>query len=412
MHAVEFTTDCGAKLFFIATSRVRSLAMGVLVKAGSRDEILPQESGLAHAFEHMVFRGNAKFATSDALTGYLEKVGGKVDANTDKETTFYHAVMPAEYAERGVEHLYHLVSTPIFHSRYIPPEIQNLIGEIKERNDDPEELVDDLSDEIMYGIHPLGKPILGTIESLNNLTRENFQHWQERFYHPSNFTFVVVGNAKAKEILALFNKYFKYTTAKPRNNRAFISNCTPKQRHFALNKDVEQLHVSLVAPIGGADRISTNALNLFEYMIDGGMSFPIFQELRERHGLGYRVGAEMRSESDIGVFKISMGIDPEKLDLALKAIFKIIRTSASDQQLFDEAKGLLLGRMAIEYEGTPAVLEKIVDDIVLEGRPKLIEETLKEIKEIKLEEVVKAVEKYLRQENFVQVFIAPNGVSM
>lgn len=412
MHAIEFRTDCGAKLFVIATSRVRSLAMGVLISAGTRDEILPQESGLAHACEHMVFRGNAKFAASNVLTGHIEKVGGEVNAWTDQEVTFYHAVIPAEYAERGVEYLYHLVSTPTFHSRYISPEISNIIGEIRSRNDAPEELVNDTSDEILYGSHPLSKPVLGTVDSVSKLTKQDFIRWQERFYHPNNFTFIVVGRVRPKEILALFNRFFHERSTKTPNNRDRIVSCQPAKKQLILNKEVEQLHLMLAAPIGGANENSTKALSLFEVMVDGGMSFPFFQELREKHGLGYKIGAAMALWSDIGAFKIYVGIDPEKLDVAIKAIFKIIRASASNRQLFNEAKELLLGKISIQYENTADILDKLACDVTLEGRPKLIEETLEEIKNIKPEEVVSAVEKYLKPENFIRVIIAPNGFSI
>ena len=127
MRVVKLQTDCGAPLFVAEMPHVHSIALGILVRAGTRDEICPEESGLAHAFEHMVFRGNQRFRTSEQLTGYLEKLGGDVNASTSPETTFFHATVPGRYLPESVEYLYHLVSTPTFRSQYIAPQMDNIV---------------------------------------------------------------------------------------------------------------------------------------------------------------------------------------------------------------------------------------------------------------------------------------------
>lgn len=425
MSAARFVTDCGAPLFVIEIPNAKNVALGALVHAGARDEN-PRQTGLAHAVEHMVFRGNAKFPSSDLLTGHLEKIGGEVNAWTSKEATFFHALVAPDYLKQGVEYLRHLVTSPAFRRRYLPPEMNNIIGEIKSRNDCPEELVKDLSEEVLFGKHPLGKRILGTVKSVSDFTRDDFLDWHRQFYNPRNFAFIAVGavesggiptmiNPKWNPTLKIFNQFFRYSDWGPsgvQNIRRSVPLPVPGAKRFVLRKDVEQVHLVLTALINPGQSRSTRALRLFQQMLDGGMSFPLFQELREKRGIGYKVEAKFIPFSDSGLFQIYVGVSPEKLESVLQATRRIIQTTGTNRKLFREAKGSLLNAMAADSPDSEKILDQAAEDISLAGKPKSLEQNLAEIKKVKLSEVSGAVRQYLKPENFVQTMIVPKRISV
>lgn len=408
LQAVKLTTNCGAPLFVVEMPNANSVATGVLVNAGTRDEIWPGQAGLAHAFEHMVFRGNAKFPTSQAVAGYLEKVGGKVNAWTNQEMTFFYNVVPANHFEKAADYLHELLATPTCGPRDIELEMQNIVEEIKRFNDTPMALALDTSESLAYGDHPLANHTLGTAETVSAFNHDHFVQWQKKFYNPGNFSFLVVGRISPDEALKAFNAYFLEPSG-IRNLRQPISSWSLKEKSAVLEKDINQANVALAAPIASASHRSTKALALFQAMLNGGMSFPLFQEVREKRGLCYHVAVYVSAATDAGVFQFFVGTSPEKVGLALKTIFEVTGANRANEKLFEEAKELLKGRIALSNEAPAAMLSKLAYDIALEGRPKLVQETLEEIEGITLKEVTDAVDQYLGQENFVRVFVAPKG---
>src|SRR3989344_1355732 len=206
MNLRELTTRCGIKLYVVEMPNVQSVACGVLVHAGTCDENWPKEAGLAHAFEHMVFRGTSEFPTSKELTGYLERIGGYVNAWTWKEMTFYFNAVPKHRVDRSINYLYELLVAPQFRSEFISTEMSNIVEEIKRANDDPSGLVGDIADEVLYGEHPLAKRTLGTIEAVKSFTHDDFVRWHDAYYHSTNLVFLVVGNISAEEALRLIDE--------------------------------------------------------------------------------------------------------------------------------------------------------------------------------------------------------------
>lgn len=406
LKAVKLTTDCGAPMFVVEMPNANTIATGILVKAGSRDEFWPEEAGLAHAFEHMVFRGNAKFPTSQAVTGYLEKIGGRINAQTNQEITFYHNIVPANHFGKAVDYLNELLTTPAFNPKDIGLEMQNIIEEIKRFNDNPMSLALDTSELTAYGDHPLANQPLGIAKVVTSFVQKDFNAWLEKFYHAGNFSFIVVGKISPNDALKAFNYHFTKPKRLP-NTRLPISSFKPKKKLVIIKKDIKQTNIALAAPIAGADQRSTKALELFRAMLNGGMSFPLFQEVRRKRGLCYHVAAIVSPATDAGVFQFYVGTSPKKAQIALKTIFEVVKTNRANAELFEEAKELLKGRIALRNESPADILPKLALDIALEGKPKLIQETLEEIASITLDEVTAAVDKYLKPESFVQVFVAP-----
>jgi predicted Zn-dependent peptidase len=420
MEFVKLETACGRPLHVYEMPHAHGVANGILVDVGTRDEDwqrnsigIEKEAGLAHAFEHMVFQGNREFPTSVDITAYLEGVGGDCNAWTDKETTVFYNMVPAKNRDRSLKSLYNMVSTPLLREENIVTEMQNVIQEINRYKDNPATYVDMiLVDETIYGDHPLAKCGLGTPEAVAAFTRDDFLRYHERFYHPGNYTFLAAGNVNADLVRESWDKLFADNGNKTPNLRASINSIRREERVKVIRKEIDQVHICLGAPIGAANERSTKALKLFTNMIGGGMSFPLFQEVRDKRGLCYHVNAETTPRSDLGRFNIYVGTDPKRWREAVKVIFEVVQSNMQNETLFQKAKRMLIGKAALTFDSPARILEQAAQDISFEGTPLSPKEIIEQIESIGLQEVTQAAEKYLSPENFVQAFIAPKDFEL
>ena len=418
MKIKTLTTACGAPLYVVEMPHLQSVISGVLVKVGTRDEYWPQEAGLAHAFEHMVFRGNARFSDSRSLSSAIENLGGHLNAYTNKEQTFFYNRLPKNQFREAFPHLASLIDTPLFPESAIPLEMQTVLEEIKQYNDDPEAVVGLVAEELLFGPNHLARNVLGTSEAVSNFNDNDFQHWREELYHPYRFCFFVVGNVRADEMLESVNASFGgYPHGKLifRHHADLVTlseNQSPQQTLKIVHRDVEQLKVCLLAKVPVSFNSESVALGFYAKMISSGMSSPLFQEVREKRGLCYSVGASKYSYSSDGVFSISIGTSPEKFSQALETIFAVIAENAANKDLFEKTKEKVYGITSIHYDDPFNILNKIVEEAIVLGAPETVEKSLEKIHNISLDRVKEAVEKYLQRDRFVTAIVAPRGFKL
>jgi len=403
----ETKTKSGVSLWTLSSSNYNSVAMGVIIKCGTRDEIWPKEAGIAHALEHMHFQGTTDFPNSLNLIECVEEVGGRINAFTNNERTFYLARVPNDHAERAVHVISEQIKNSIFPEDKIPIEMKNIVQEIKRRNDDPQKYLWLISKEFVYGNHPLGRDVLGTEESVLAFTKDDFLAFKKRYYNSSNYVFVAVGNITENEALRLFDKYFVDDLEKNSNNRKDEKVADKTNKQFVKNKELDQLHVSLDALIGRGEDKGSLYLEFFRDMISGGMSFPLFQEVRDKRGLCYSIGASITKRMDVGNFNVYVGTDPKRYKEAIDATLDVIERSKSDVNLLNKVKNLKLGKLMLNYENTQDIIMWAANDILFLGKPRGFEEIKKEIEEVKIEDIEKSVNKYLKPELIFTTMLAP-----
>jgi len=394
-------------LWTLSSPNYNSVAVGVIIKCGTRDEIWPKEAGIAHALEHMHFQGTESFPSSMKLTEYIEETGGRMNAFTNNERTFYFSRVPAGHAERAVCVISEQINKPIFPEEKIPIEMKNIIQEIGRRNDNPQGYLWMLSQKFIYNNHSLARDVLGIEESVSAFTRDNFLAFKKRYYDPSNYVFIAVGDIEENEALKLFDKYFEEKSKIEPNNRKNEKVKTRPEKQFIENKDVNQLHISLDALIGEGKDNTSLYLEFFRDMISGGMSFPLFQEVRDKRGLCYSIGASITKRSDIGCFSIYVGTDHKRCKEAISATLEVIEKFKSDEGLLEKVKNLKLGQLMLKYEDTQQIITMAVNDILFLGKPRGFEELKKEIEEVTIENVEESVKKYLNPESIFTTMLAP-----
>jgi len=404
---VRLVSKIGIPIYFYRLPYAKTVSLGVMVKAGTRDE-KSQEAGLAHATEHMVFR-STNMQKKD-FKARIEDVGGDINANTSKERTFYHCHLPHKKMERGFEILAQLVNPVSFKERDIKIEMNNIIQEMKMYQDDPTRYAVNLYLETVYGSHPLARRVIGFEKSVLSLRSEDFIRFTNRFYCPANFRFIIVGDVKTDKVQKLFDKYFANLNNKnqPANERESIIGAQPTKQKVEIARDIDQAHTFMGATTTPAKSRDHLALQIFSSMISGGMSFPLFKRVRENsEGLCYRVYAETLEYADLSNFFVYVGTEPKKRDKAIKLILKVIEESKDSQQLLDRTKSLIMGQLDFAFSSPGVILSQAVDFLSAKEEVPDYQKTIDKIKSIKLSEIKKAVEKYLDPKRLVRVTVLP-----
>ncbi len=403
----KIITKSGAPLWTLTLPHLNSVAAGALVFSGSRDEDWPQEAGIAHALEHMHFQGTENFQTSKDVSAYIEEIGGTINAWAWKEMTFYNVRVPAVYKQRAIHIISEQLNKSLFPGEKIATEMKNIIQEIKERNDDWPRFASVANSQLVYKNHPLSKDTLGLENSLLSFKKNNFLNFKNRYYNPGNYAFIVAGKITQDEASAIFDEYFSKEKNIKRNIRQVEKLTIKNEKKQIINKDTKQLHVVLSAVSGAAKDKESLYLDFFRDMISGGKSFPLFQEVRNKKGLCYAIGASLDKWSDVGKFNVYIGTDPKRYKEAIDVILEVIEKYKSNEVLLNKVKNLKIGKLDLLCENTSDIINTAAKDITFIGEPRDYKKTIEEIKEVNIDDIKKAVDRYLKPELIFTTMVAP-----
>ena len=291
---------------------------GYQIAAGTRDEVAGEE-GLAHFCEHVTFKGTAR-RNAYQIINELEKVGGELNAFTNKEDTTFYAAIHRDYFRKAVD----LLSDIVFHSEYpqteIDREVEVICDEIESYNDSPAELIYDEFENIVFSGHPLGHNILGQAEQLHGYTTEDARRFTSRHYRPDNAVFFVYGDIVFDKIVKLLeaehhrdgSDYSIFEGNSIIRNRHDVLPPLQPVREYVRHKDTHQAHVMIGCRAYDIGHPRRMALYLLNNLLGGpGMNSRLNLSLRERHGLVYTVESMMVSYGDTGLWTVYFGCDPK-----------------------------------------------------------------------------------------------------
>ena len=350
------------------------------IRCGTRDEE-GYHSGIAHFTEHTLFKGTAHKSAA-VVNGYLDRLGGELNAFTTKEEIVLHATVLKEDLPKAAGLLFELATEAVFPDKEIETEKGVVIDEIHSYKDSPADEVYDRFEEDLYAGHPLGRPILGTPASVRRITSEELQRFVKEHFTPDRMAFTMMADIDEarmeKEIRTLAGKFFPLNGAKVDTvfgSTAGTKGQTVKTARFDRTVDKRNHEVNAViggaAPslYGGQDRI---AAVLLANILGGPASNSILNNvLRERNGWVYGVECGYTQYSDTGIMAISLGCDKDNLEKCFKAISKAIR-ELQDKPLSDRklkaAKKQLLGQLAISSESGEAQCLSMGKSLLAFGR--------------------------------------------
>ncbi len=391
---------------------VRSASIGVWIDVGSRDE-RDDEVGASHFIEHMLFKGT-KTRTAREIASSLESVGGSLNAFTGREHTCYFARVLDEHIEKALDVLSDILKNPLFNPSHLEKEREVIISEIKELEDSPADLVHDLLMSAMWKRNPLGKPIIGNVESVKRLTRAQLISFMKRNYASPRMVIAASGNFKHEELLNKVRRKFKFRSCS--SSLASEDQQLPpaEPNRMVTNKKTAQIHISLGVPIFPYGDNRRYAALVLSNILGGGMSSRLFQSIRERLGLVYSVYTFLDFFEDAGVFGIYMGTHRRNtlkvIEVTLKEIQKIKRDTLSSDEL-SHAKYQLKGNLLLALESTSNRMNRLARyELFLHDYVDL-DHTINSINKIKTKDVIQVAEEFLAPDRMAAVVLGPVGKS-
>ena len=370
---------------------VRSASVGVWVNVGSRDEG-PTVAGAAHFLEHLLFKATPT-RTAVEIAQAVDAVGGELNAFTAKEHTCYYAHVLDDDLELAVDLVSDVVLRGSCESHDVELERDVVLEEIAMRDDDPEDALGDVFFAAMFGDHPLGRPVIGSVDSVAGMTRSQLHSFHVRRYIPERMVVAVAGNVDHDVVVALVRKYFGRNLVKgrrPQPPRKGTGRLAGRPGLAVLDRDCEQTHLSLGVRIPGRHWPQRWPLAVLNTALGGGLSSRLFQEIRERRGLAYSVYSSIDTFADGGTLSVYAGCLPERFDEVVRLTTEVLGAVARDGITEAEwriAKGSMRGGLVLGLEDSASRMNRLGRSELNYGEYRTISRTLADIDGVTLEDV-------------------------
>ncbi|MGV9800536.1 M16 family metallopeptidase [Mycobacterium sp. NPDC003449] len=381
---------------------VHSASVGVWVGVGSRDEGR-SVAGAAHFLEHLLFKATPTRSAAD-IARSVDAIGGELNAFTAREHTCYYAHVLDTDLELAVD----LVADVVLRGRCAAEDVEVerdvVLEEIAMRDDDPEDTLGDVFLSAMFGDHPVGRPVIGSVESISAMTRAQLHSFHVRRYTPERMVLAVAGNVDHDEVVALARQYFGprlidgRATVPPRKGAGRVAG---RPSLLVVDRDGEQTHVSLGVRTPGRRWKHRWALSVLNTALGGGLSSRLFQQIREERGLAYSVYSTVDTFADSGALSIYAGCLPERFDEVVRVTTDVLEQVARDGLTEDEcriAKGSLRGGLVLGLEDSASRMHRIGRSELNYGEHRSIEHTLELIDAVTLDEVNAVAQQLLTRE--------------
>src|SRR5680860_533160 len=360
---------------------VRSVSVGIWIDAGSRDE-KPQVAGASHFLEHLLFKGTARRSAQE-IAESLDAVGGDMNAFTSKEYTCFYARCLDRDLPLAVDVLGDMMTSSRVRSADVDAERDVVLEEIRMHLDTPDDLVHSLWSEAFFREHPLGREVLGSVDSITNMTRAQVHRYYRRAYVPANLVIAAAGNLDHDRLVELVGDVFGGIEDPGTPLRKSVPPLQPEPAAAFTKKPTEQVHLVLGGPglARGDDRRWAAAV--LNQALGGGMASRLFQEVREKRGLVYTVYSYQEVHGDVGAFAVYAGSAPQRAQEVLQVVTTELAKARGDglsEAELARAKGNLTGSLVLSLEDTGSRMSRLGLSLIT-GTPLLT-----------LDEVVAAVE--------------------
>lgn len=373
---------------------VRSVTFGIWAHVGSRDET-PSLNGATHYLEHLLFKGTKRRSALD-ISAAVDAVGGEMNAFTAKEYTCYYARVLDTDLPLAIDVVCDMLTGSLILPEDVDAERGVVLEEIAMTEDDPGDCVHDLFARTMLGDTPLGRPVLGTVETVNALTPERIRRFYRKHYDPTHLVVAAAGNIDHAKVVRMVRRAFEragaleHTDATPVAPRTGARTLRTAGRMELLDRGTEQAHVVLGMP--GMARTDDRrwAMGVLNAALGGGMSSRLFQEVREKRGLAYSVYSYTSGYADCGLFGVYAGCRPSQVHDVLKIcrdeLDEVAEHGLSDDEV-RRAIGQLRGSTVLGLEDTGALMNRIGKSELCWGEQMSVDDMLARIASVTPDEV-------------------------
>ena len=380
---------------------VRSAAVGIWVNVGSRDEA-PATAGASHFLEHLLFKGTTS-RTALEISSSIESVGGEMNAFTSKEYTCFYARVIDTDLPMAIEVVSDLITSSIVTALDVDAERKVVLEEIAMRDDDPSDLVHDLFSDTYYGDTPIGRPILGTVDSINGMSRNTVFNYYKKKYLPQDLVVAVAGNIKHKHVVAMVEEalsrdnFLDVLAAPVLRPNTPVKN-TKQESVGLMYKKSEQAHMFYgMEGVARADE-RRFAMGILSAALGGGMSSRLFQEIREKRGLAYSVYAYAQQFAGSGLIGFYAGCNPTKAVEVVEIIRSVLADVVDNGMTLEEverAKGAVRGSLVLSQEDSGSRMSRIGKNEIVYGQVMDFDEILRAIARVSTEDIREIASEFL-----------------
>jgi predicted Zn-dependent peptidase len=386
---------------------IRSVSMGIWVKSGSRHED-PHVNGISHFVEHMVFKGTTSRSAED-IARQVDSIGGNMDAFTGKETICFNVKVLDEHLPIAVDVLSDMVLHPVFDVKEITRERGVILEEIKMDEDNPDYLVHEIFTQNFFKDHPLGKPILGTKETVRRFEQSAVLDYYSSKFAPNNLIISAAGSLSHHDLVELLRERFGSLTAgsngwhdtPPKTNSRII---------LRNKKALEQVQICVGVPSYPISHEKRYASYILNTLLGGGMSSRLFQNVREKQGLVYSIFSELNPFRDTGLLSVYAGTSRESAPKVVQAIvseFRQLKENAISAEELQRAKDQLKGGLMLSLESSTARMSNLARQEMYYDRFFGMDEIIARIQAVTLEDLLTSA-KELFQPELIAVTVLGN----
>ena len=405
---VAETLPSGLRLVTEAMPHVRSVTVGVWLTQGSRHETDAQ-SGVAHFTEHMLFKGTTT-RSAQVIAQTIDSIGGQLDAFTAKEHASYYIKVLDEHVPIAIDLLSDMVLRPALAPADVEKEQAVILEEIKMVEDAPDDLVHEMFSQRFWAKHPLGRPILGTPDTVASFLSSELRDYFSRTYVAPNLIIAAAGHLEHAQLRDLIARAFAslpvtariQATEPPAVTRGLI----------ARHKDIEQSHLCVGTPAYPQAHVDRHAVYVLNTILGGSMSSRLFQHIREERGLAYAVFSNLATYSDAGMITVYAGCATDKvaeiLDLTL-AEFRELREVVVPADELRRAKDHLKGSLMLGLESTSSRMAHLARQEIYFGRHLSLDETLQSIEAVTAGDVQRIAVDLFRDSGLVATVVGPKS---
>jgi len=391
--------DSGMRLVTERMPWVRSVSLGIWVTAGSRDE--PDRiAGASHFLEHLLFKGT-KARTARDIAEAFDVVGGDLNAFTAKEHTAFYARVLDRDLPMAVEHLCDMLQHSVLKPADLDAERTVILEEINMHEDAPDELVHDLFMERLWPGEPLGRPVLGTIQTISAMSRDQVRRFWRKHYVPGNFVVAAAGNLDHDQLEEMVTSFMDTTELGEARGTVVAADGDPPRATGGAHirrRSTEQAHICLGTAGLARNDPGRFAMGVVNDAIGGGMSSRLFQEIREKRGLVYSVFSYHSMFAQTGAFVIYAGTAPSRAQEVLGLISKELEAVAdkglTDEEL-DRAKSHMKGSMVLSLEETSSRMSRLAKSEIAHGEVITLDEVIERIDAVTSEDALRVADDVL-----------------
>ncbi len=389
---------------------VRSVSLGVWANVGSRDED-EKQNGITHFLEHMVFKGTKNRSVRD-IAQSLESLGGYLNAFTTKEQTCFYARVLDMHVEEAIDVLADLVQNALFKKEELEREKLVVIEELKNAEDDPEDIIHDYFEKALFPTHSLGYPIIGTEQNLRRFKRDDLQSHISSYYHPSRIVVAAAGNINHDELVRLVEKYLKNLPLEAYAERRTQSPTNVEHNTLAeYPRPINQAHICLGTVGYSIKHNDRYPLMVMNALLGEGMSSRLYQNIREKYGFAYSVYSYTNLMSDTGVFGAYIATDKKNIQNSIELIHKDLsrlKTKAVSKAELERTKSQIKGVMMLGLENMSGRMMRLGSSELYFESFTSLDTILKKVDAVTPESIQLVANDLFQEERFSTVIVRPS----